>query len=98
MSHQRYTLHGLRGGGATDHWLQYRDLAQLRRRGRWTSERALERYVQEGTFLVHQNWLCKEVADRLRALAELAPRFFAAQDNRGSRHQPPTATTLERKE
>ena len=23
MSHQRYTLHGLRGGGATDHWLQY---------------------------------------------------------------------------
>ena len=23
--HQHYTLHGLSGGGATDHWLQYRD-------------------------------------------------------------------------
>ena len=33
VSHQHYTLHGLRGGGAVDHWLQYRDLPQLRRRG-----------------------------------------------------------------
>ena len=34
----RHTLHGLRGGGATDHWRQRRDLPQLRRRGRWTSD------------------------------------------------------------
>ena len=92
MSHHCHTLHGLRGGGATDHWLQYRDLPQLRRRGRWTSGRTLERYIyiyiQEGTFLFHQNQLSKEVADRLSALAELAPRFFAEQDYEESRHQP----------
>ena len=40
---------GLRGGGTTDHLLQYGDLPQLRRGGRWTSERTPERYVQEGT-------------------------------------------------
>ena len=27
--HQRYTLHGLRGSGAIDQWLQFRDLPQL---------------------------------------------------------------------
>ena len=37
VSHQRNTLHGLRGGGATDHWLQCRDLPPLRRSGRLTS-------------------------------------------------------------
>ena len=28
VSHQHYTLHGLGGGGATDHWLHYRDVPQ----------------------------------------------------------------------
>ena len=69
-------------------WLQYRDLPQLRRRGRWTCERTLERYVHAATFLLDQNRPSKEVADRLRALAELAPRFFAEKHHRGSR-QPP---------
>ena len=45
VSDQHYTLHRLRGGGATDHWLQCRDLPPLRRRGRWTSARTLERYL-----------------------------------------------------
>ena len=40
-----FTLHGIRGGGATDLWIPFRDLPQLRRRGRWTSERTRERYV-----------------------------------------------------
>ena len=88
MSHQHYTLRGLRGGGATDHWLQCRDLPPLRRRGRWTSARNLERNIQEGTFLLHQNHLSKVVADRLSALVELAPRFFAEQDYEGAHHQP----------
>ena len=38
--------------------------------------------------LLHQNRLSKEVADRLRALAEHAPRFIAEEDYRESRHQP----------
>ena len=86
--HQHHTLHGLGGGGATDHWLQYRDLPQLRRRGRWTSERTLDRYIQEGTFQLHQNRLPTEIANRLSALADLAPRFSPEQDCERPRHQP----------
>ena len=66
-------------------WHHYRDLPLLRPGGRWTSARTLETYLQEGTFLLHQKQLSKEVADRL---AELAPRFFAEQDYEGSHHQP----------
>ena len=49
---------------------------QLRRRGRWTSERTLERYIQEGTFLLHQNQLSKEVAERLSALRRARASFL----------------------
>ena len=87
VSHQRYTLHGLGNGGAPDHWLQYRGVPQLRRRGRWTSERVLENFDREGTFLFYQNPLSKEVADRLRPVAEFAPRFFAVQDYGRFHHQ-----------
>ena len=38
VSHQRHTLHGLCGGGAPVLRLQCRELPQLRRGGRWTSE------------------------------------------------------------
>ena len=88
VSHQQYTVHGLRGGGATDRWLPHRDV-QLRRRARWTTERTLERYIHEGTVPLHQSQLSKEVADRRSALAELAPRFFAEQDTDEAHHQPP---------
>ena len=33
VSHQRYRRYGHQGGGASDHWLQYRDLPHLRRKG-----------------------------------------------------------------
>ena len=87
VSHHRHALHGLGGGGATDHWLQCRDLPQLRRRGRATSERTLERHAQEGTFLLHQIWLSKEVADRLRALAVFAPRSVQNETPKSPHHQ-----------
>ena len=48
----------------------------------------LERYIQEVTFMLHQNQLSEEVAESLSALAELAPRFCAEQDFEGSHHQP----------
>ena len=54
-----------------------------------------ERYIQEGTFLLHQNQFSKEVADRLSA--ELAPRLFAEQDCGESRHQPLQPPRLQRK-
>ena len=46
------TLGGLRAGGATDHFLQHQDIPRLRRRARWTGERTLERYVQEGAYFL----------------------------------------------
>ena len=47
----------------------------------------LERYIQEGTFLLHKNGLPTEISNRLSALADLAPRFFAEQDYGRPRHQ-----------
>ena len=77
--------------GAPDHLLQYRAVPQLRRKDWWTSERTLERYVHEATFLFRKSWLSKEIADLLRALAELPPRFFAEPNCRTQRQptQPP---------
>ena len=84
------------GGGASDHWLQYRTHHIYDSRGRSTSERALERCVQERLFPLHQNRVSTEIGDRLRA--ELTPRFFAERNYRKSRHHPPAATTLQRTE
>jgi len=68
---------GLRGGGATDHWLRRRDVQALRRRGRWTNVKTLERYVQEGASqLQQQQSLPNAAAARLDSLAALAPAFF----------------------
>ena len=63
------TLHGLRGGGPTEHWLSQRDISNLRRRGRWTSERTLERYVQEGAFCLHTLSLGNVSANKIQELA-----------------------------
>ena len=43
-----FTFAGFRGGGATDCFLRCRDVLTLRRRERLSSEKTLERYVQEG--------------------------------------------------
>ena len=45
----------LRSGGATDYFLRHRDVSSLRRRGRWLSERTLERYLQEAVFLITES-------------------------------------------
>ena len=56
------TLAGFRGGGATDHWL---NLPALRRHGRRSNEKTLERYVQEGVYFLqldrarcYAHWQC----------------------------------------
>ena len=67
----------LRGGGATDYWLQTRDVPALRRRGRWNNPRTLERYVQEGAAEVQQQQLSPDARERIEALARIAPQFFA---------------------
>ena len=94
--HQRYTHHELRGGGATDHWLQCRGSPRLRRRGRWTSERTLERFAQEGTFLHHQN--CS--SEKLQTVSVLSARACASFLCRARLQKvlppAPAATTLKR--
>ena len=68
---------GLRGGGATDHWLRRRDVQALRRRGRWTNIKTLERYVQEGASQLQQQRLIpRTAADTLEQLTQIAPAFF----------------------
>ena len=88
VSHQHCTLHGLRGGGATDHWLQYRDVPQLRRRGRWTSEQRLVK----GTFKKGRFYFIKTCSPKklqtVSVLSESSPRFFAEQAHGESRHRP----------
>jgi hypothetical protein len=42
----RYTLGGLRGGGATAHFLLNKNMPLLQRRGRWTSLKSLDHYIQ----------------------------------------------------
>ena len=55
---------GLRGGGATEHFLRHRDVQGLRRRGRWTQLATLDLYRQEGVLLLAQR---TEEATRLLA-------------------------------
>ena len=68
---------GLRGGGATEALLTGLPLPELRRRGRWGSERTLEHYLQEATYCclrarqVH-GW------GLVSALASLAPTLLSS--------------------
>ena len=92
VSHQYYTLHGLRGGGAVDEWLQYRDLPHLRRRGRWTAARTLDRYVQEETLLLQNPALqgsCRPSPCSRRDRASFLCKEEDEQDKRRPCHQPP---------
>jgi len=67
---------GLRGGGATDYWIRTRDVPNVRRRGRWTTERTLERYLQEGAALSQRERLEPATRAYLDNLLALAVEFF----------------------
>jgi len=67
---------GLRGGGATEHYLRHRDLFELRRRGRWTQLTTLDRYLQEGALLLSSRTVSDQYIQQLAALAE--PLLLAA--------------------
>ena len=69
-----WTLAGLRGGGATDHYLRHRNVGELRRRGRWTQTATLDRYLQEGVLLLSE---LQQFDNRLLALSSLAGAIFA---------------------
>ena len=82
VQYLRSCFHGLRSGGAADHWLPFRDSPPLRRRSRWTSERILEKHSRRDV-----STSSKPV---LQSSCRLAPRFFAEQDYGGpATLQPP---------
>ena len=72
----KVTLGGCRGGGATDFFLQTQDLEKLRRLGRWANDKTLERYLQEGTYMLSTQRLEPEVASTLSSLAALSSGVF----------------------
>ncbi len=58
-----FSLHGLRGGGATAHYLRYKDVLRLMRLGRWSDEKTLNTYVQEQTSLLGlMGWSASQLA------------------------------------
>ena len=69
---------GLRGGCATDFWRRTRDVPALRRRGRWSNERTLERYLQEGAYFLCTASVPADADARLDSLMKLAPVLLAS--------------------
>ena len=71
-----FTLAGFRGGGATDYFLRCRYAPALRRRGRWSSEKTVERYVQEGVYFLESLSFPTRAANLMAELSDLAPQVF----------------------
>ena len=76
-----FTPAGLRGGGATEFFLATRDIATLRRRGRWTQIQTLERYLQEGVVCSHDRSVAEPSRLRVKHLAELGVSIFQASSS-----------------
>ena len=68
---------GLRAGGATDFWLRTKNLPALRRRGRWSNEMTLERYIQESVFVQCSLNLPSRVSETLRRVSALSGVILA---------------------
>lgn len=77
---------GLRGGGASHHYLLYQDVTTLRRRGRWNNLATVDRYIQEG--VVHM--LAYRLSPITLQLAAFSSLIFTVSDN----PPPPLSTDL----
>ena len=56
---------GLRGGGATLHYLSERNMTELQRRGRWKAPTTLEHYVQVAASLQAKIRWSTAICDKL---------------------------------
>jgi len=72
----RLTMAGLRGGGAVHHSLVLQNIPVLRRRGRWSNEATLERYLQEALFATSSLNISRATADKIDKLCSLAPQVL----------------------
>jgi hypothetical protein len=66
-----WTVAGLRGGGATDHYLAHLDVPALRRRGRWHQISTVDRYIQEAVAFFDSK-ITEADRSRIESFAELA--------------------------
>ena len=75
-----FTVGGLRGGGATEHFLKHQNVPLLMRRGRWTQLNTLDRYLRGGVaaLFTDDDSLARE---QIRMLALLASRFISEYDD-----------------
>jgi len=89
LAHLHLLPAGLRGGGATDAWVRTRDVPGIRRRGRWTSEKTLERYLQEGTALYLRNSLHPDTRALVDKEAAVATELFVLLQQRSPPAVPP---------
>jgi hypothetical protein len=64
-----FSLHGLRGGGATQHWLIYHDVLRLQRLGRWCSDTSLNSYIQIQAALLGSTGWSPETTKRIASYA-----------------------------
>ena len=78
LSHLKLLPSGLRGGGACYHMLIFsQNLPRTRRRGRWTSEKTLEHYLQQAWSLMALESLSAAQQAMISAVARLAVSIFA---------------------
>lgn len=67
---------GLRAGGATHHWLAFRNFGLLRLKGRWLSGRSLEHYVEECCTFLNECALTKSCRKKVELLAAMVSKFW----------------------
>eukprot|EP00971_Amphidinium_carterae_P304380 6048934-Amphidinium_carterae.1 len=76
-----FTLASLRSGGATEYMLRTSNLGALQFRGRWTSSRTLQHYLQYGLSASTFVELPQVTRDRLQNLAMCAFALVTALEN-----------------
>ena len=75
----RYSLGGLRGGGATLAFLVTDSVAYVQRRGRWGSAKTLDHYVQESVAAMTMNAWPPVERERIFKLAATLPPLFSGR-------------------
>eukprot|EP00971_Amphidinium_carterae_P068931 1364867-Amphidinium_carterae.5 len=76
-----FTLGTLRGGGAVFHIQECQSLALLQWRGRWTTERSVQHYLQVGLASAALADVPALARDRIVALSNLAPYILRPECN-----------------
>jgi integrase len=68
-----FSLHGIRGGGATQHYLRFKDVPRLCRLGRWASDKSLTTYIQLQTAMLGAHHWDNPTMARLTHYAQKIP-------------------------